>query len=107
MELAMHKIMVLGSLAVIAASTPALASHPGNLDVAHPTRGACEAASAKLAVDDKNFLTGTFPERFSSTGEAASFLTRAFRCEKKDDGNWYITDYRLEVLASEWFLRRL
>lgn len=103
----MRKILALGALALTVTATPALASHPGNLDEPHPTRGACEAASARLAVNDKDFLTNRFPELFSSTGEAASFLTRAFSCEKAEDGNWYITDHRLEVLASDWFLRRL
>ncbi len=102
----MHKIIVLGSLAAVLAATPAFASHPTNLDTPHPTRGACEAASARLAVNDKDFLTRTFPQLFSSTGEAASFLTRAFSCQKAEDGNWYITDHRLEVLGSDWFQRR-
>ena len=53
-----------------------------------------------------DFLIDQFPQLFSSEGEVRSFLNRAFKCESSG-GSWYITDHRTEVLASDWFTRRL
>lgn len=93
-------------VAVLAATGPALANHPGNTGIPFASRGACESADAALRTDDKFWLADSFPELFDSVGDAASFLDRAFTCELASDGQWYITDHRIEVLESDWFLRR-
>jgi hypothetical protein len=52
-------------------------------------------------------LRDRFPTFFSSQGEVASFLTRAFPCEQSEvDGQWYIQDRLVEVLGSDWYQRR-
>lgn len=103
----MRKSIAGAALAAAIVASPALANHPGLNGQAFPTRGACEAAMAQLVEHDKDFLTDTFPNLFSSKGVAASFLTRAFTCDQNPgDGNWYVTDRRLEVMGSEWFQRR-
>lgn len=102
-------IKFFGALAfgVLAAASPALASHVFNLDTPFATRGDCEAERASLSNDD-DFLLDQFPNLFSSEGEVRSFLNRAFTCEQSRGGDqWYIVDHRREVLDSEWFKRRL
>ena len=94
------------TLGMIIAS-PAIANHVFHTDVPFPTRGACEAQRAALSNDD-DWMLDAFPENFSSEGEVRIFLNRAFTCEQNaSDGQWYITDHRLEVLDSDWFQRRL
>jgi hypothetical protein len=52
-------------------------------------------------------LLDRFPGFFSSQGEVASFLTRAFPCElNESDGKWYIQSQFGQVLHTEWYLRR-
>ena len=87
-------------------AAPAAANHVFHLEDPFASRGACEAERQQLSNDD-DFLIDVFPDLFSSEGEVRSFLNRAFPCELRDDGNWYITDHRIEVLDSDWFKRRL
>lgn len=88
-------------------ASPASASHRGNLEVPFDSRGECQAALQNLNVTD-DFLLAARPDLFSSEGEVQSFLRRAFNCESnRGDGKWYIVDHGAEVLASEWFQRRL
>lgn len=76
-------------------------------ETAFPTRGACESASAAMSNDENSWLVATFPEFFDTTGEAASFLTKAFTCDRNpSDGQYYITDHIEDVLASDWFAKR-
>ena len=101
----MNKLSVIG-IAVLAMGAPAAAHHVDNLDVPFALRGACEARTQELSNSD-DWLLDTFPELFSSEGEVRSFLNRAFTCERNEgDGQWYITDHRIEVLESDWFQRR-
>ena len=73
----------------------------------YASRGACEAASAGMSNDENAWLVATFPQFFDTTGEAASFLTRAFTCDRNpDDGLYYISDHIEDVLASDWFAQR-
>ena len=100
----MRKLSILIGVAAVAAASPAFAHHVDYLDVPFPTRGACEAQTNALSNDD-DWLLDAFPDIFSSEGEVRSFLNRAFTCELTD-GQYYITDHRLEVLGSDWFQRR-
>lgn len=103
----MKRIVTLALLAAAFAS-PASASHIFNLDTPYPSRGACESAVAAFGNADRDRLLESFPNFFSSEGEVASFLTRAFPCElDPSDGQWYIGDYRAAVIRSDWFQRRL
>jgi hypothetical protein len=43
---------------------------------------------------------------FDTRGEVASMLTHAYTCDLGDDGQWYITNRRFEVMESDWFERR-
>jgi histidinol-phosphate/aromatic aminotransferase/cobyric acid decarboxylase-like protein len=96
-------LMLAGTLAV---ASPAVANHIGHLDTPFPTRGGCEAETSALSNDD-DWLLDAFPDVFSSEGEVRSFLNKAFTCEiNQSDGNFYITDHRVEVLNSEWFAQR-
>src|SRR4051794_1601863 len=71
------------------------------------TRGACESASAGMSNDENAWVLETFPQFFDTTGEVASFLTKAWTCDRSPtDGQWYITDHVGEVLGSQWFDRR-
>lgn len=89
------------------AGTPALAHHVEYLDVPFDSRGECEAMSARLSAGDKDYLQEIGPQYFGTAGDVESFLTRAFSCElSESDGEWYITDHRLEVLESDWFAQR-
>lgn len=94
------------ALGAISIATPAAADHILHLDDPFPSRGACESARQSLSNDDDSLLDA-FPNLFSSHGEVRSFLNRAFTCEPSpSDDQWYITDHRSEVLASDWFQRR-
>lgn len=94
---------VLGSLLL---ASPAAADHIFN-STEFATRGECEAENARLSNEDAERQFALRPDRFSSLGEARSFMTRAFTCEyDPDTDTWYFADHRREVLNSEWFLRR-
>lgn len=101
----MKKALLIAAV-LTALAAPASANHILNLDTPYATRGACEAAVADFGSDDRDGLLDRFPNFFDSTGDVASFLTRAFPCERGGDGQWYIRDRRLEVLQSDWFLRK-
>ena len=102
------KILATLAVSALAIASPAAANHILNLDTPYPSRGACETESAEFSNGDAEGLVERFPQFFSSIGEVKSFLTRAFTCERDEsDGQWYIHDYRQEVLDSEWFQRRL
>jgi hypothetical protein len=103
-ESPMTKLRISIAACALLAAAPAVAHHVDNLDVPFDSRGACEAQRNALSNDD-DFLIDQFPDLFSSEGEVRSFLNRAFTCEQRG-GEWYITDHRSEVLASDWFNRR-
>jgi len=103
----MKAISLLAGMAMLVVSTNAPAHHLDNLDTPYPSRGACEAAVADFNSDDRDMLLERFPNFFSSNGEVASFLTRAFPCGESDaDGQWYIQNRLAETLSSDWYLRR-
>ena len=103
----MKLISILAGMAALAVSSGAAAHHLENLDTPYPSRGACEAAVADFNNDDWDMLRDRFPTFFSSRGEVARFLTRAFPCEQSEvDGQWYIQDRLVEVLGSDWYQRR-
>ena len=101
-------VLLSGSLLItIFGASPAIASHRFNLDVPFDSAAECTVASAQLSNDD-DFLLDAFPELFGNPGELRSFLARAFTCEQtRGDGKWYIVDHGAELIASEWFQRRL
>jgi hypothetical protein len=102
----MSKLFKTLAFGAILVASPAAANHIFHLDEPFASRGACEAETASLSNDD-DFLLDAFPDLFSSHGEVRSFLNKAFSCELNPaDGQWYITDHRLEVLGSDWFQRR-
>jgi hypothetical protein len=100
------KTGILVSLAAgtVFAASPAFADHAFNLDTPYASRGACEAANADFDNGDREWLSEAAG---LSDGEIRSMLKRAWRCELSPDGQWYITDHRIEVLGSDWWLRRL
>jgi len=102
----MKAISLLAGVAVLVVSTNAPAHHLENLNTPYESRGACESAVADFNSDDWDMLLERFPDFFSSHGEVASFLTRAFPCEQGGDGNWYIQNRLAQTLGSDWFLRR-
>jgi hypothetical protein len=103
----MTKLFIPLALGALALGAPAAANHVLHLDDPFSSRGACEAERQELSNTD-DFLIDVFPELFSSEGEVRSFLNKAFTCElHPDDGQWYITDHRTDVLDSDWFKRRL
>jgi hypothetical protein len=97
-----------GSLLItLFGASPAIASHRFNLDVPFDSAAECKVFSAQLSNED-DFLLDAFPQFFGSEGELRSFLARAFTCEQtRGDGKWYIVDHGAELIASEWFQRRL
>ena len=100
----MKKLSLLAGLLALGVSATA-AAH--DTDIGYATRGACEAASAGQSNDEKDWLVATFPDLFDTSGEAASFLTRAWTCDRNSsDGLYYITDHIEEVLGSDWFAQR-
>ena len=102
------KILATVAIGALVIASPAAANHIFNLDTPCPSRGACEAENAELSNGDVETLLDRFPGLFSNHGEVASFLTRAFTCERDEsDGQWYIHDHRQEVIDSAWFQRRL
>ncbi|MFL6759265.1 hypothetical protein [Sphingomonas sp.] len=102
----MTKFAIFGFIGTIAIASPAAANHVFHLEDPFASRGACQSETASLSNGD-DWLIDAFPDLFSSEGEVRSFLNRAFKCElNQSDGNWYITDHRLEVLGSDWFQQR-
>jgi len=100
----MRKLQIAAAVAAITIASGA-AAHDTTTGFA--SRGACEAASAGMSNDENAWLVATFPDLFDTTGEAASFLTKAWTCDRNpDDGQYYITDHRQEVLDSDWFAQR-
>jgi hypothetical protein len=100
----MKTIMALAAFGSLCVSTAA-AAH--DTETPFPTRGACESASAAMSNAEKAFLLEAFPGLFDTTGDAASFLTKAWTCDQNpSDGQWYITDHIDEVLGSQWFQNR-
>ena len=62
------------------------------------------AMTVSTAVTAHDTATG-YPSRGAC--EAASFLTRAFTCDRNSsDGLYYITDHIEDVLGSDWFAQR-
>ena len=103
----MKIISLLVGIAALTTAGPAFAGQLENLNTPYPTRGACESANAGFSNEIRDSLLDNFPNFFASEGEVASFLTRAFPCElNASDGQWYIKDHRLQVLTSDWYLRR-
>jgi TRAP-type mannitol/chloroaromatic compound transport system substrate-binding protein len=99
------------TLSILAAAISAVgfssAAVAHDTESAYASRGACEAATASTSNFEKVWLTETFPEFFDTIGEAASFLTRAWTCDRNtSDGQYYITDHVEEVLASDWYQQR-
>ncbi len=92
-------------LMLVGASLVPTAAVAHDTQTAYPTRGACEAASAGMSNDERDWLLATFPQFFDTPGDVSSFLTRAFTCDR-NDSQYYITDHRAEVLGSEWFQQR-
>jgi hypothetical protein len=91
----------------LAAATAASAATAHDTSIGFGSRGACEAASAAMSQEDAPWLLETFPELFDTTGEASSFLTRAWTCDRNSsDGQYYITDHIEDVLGSRWYDRR-
>ena len=100
----MRKIAACVLIGTIAIARPA-AAH--DTESAFSSRGACEATSAAESNAENAWLLVTFSDLFDTTGEAASFLTRAWTCDRNpSDGHYYITDHIEEVLGSGWFAQR-
>jgi hypothetical protein len=98
-----NKLSLLAGIAALGLSSAATAH---DTETAFPTRGACESASAGMSNAEKDWLVATFPDLFATTGEAASFLTRAWTCDRGSDGQYRITDHIEDVLNSAWFAQR-
>ena len=100
----MKRISMFIAVGSLAMSTAA-AAH--DTETPFPSRGACESASAAMSNAEKDWLLVAFPDLFDTTGEAASFLTRAWTCDQNSsDGQWYIVNHIDEILGSQWFQRR-
>jgi hypothetical protein len=100
----MKTVKALAVLATLLVASPALAH---DTETAFATRGACESASAGMSNAEKDWLVATFPDLFDTTGEAASFLTRAWTCDlNSSDGQYYIVDHIDEILGSRWYQQR-
>jgi len=102
----MKTILILAAAAAaLTAASPASAHHLQNLDTPYASRGECESTVARFNTDDWDMLLAQFPTFFSTQGDVASFLTRAFPCEQAADGNWYIQNHLAQTLSSDWYLR--
>lgn len=104
MRISMSKLLILVAAGFVIVGSPAYADHAFNTDTPYSSRGACEAANADFDNGDREWLSEAAG---LSDGEIRSMLQRAWRCELAGDGQWYITDHRIEVLGSDWWLRRL
>jgi hypothetical protein len=103
----MARLLISVAIGALAIAAPVAAHHVEYLDVPFDSKGECEAFSAQLRNDDRDYLEQLNPQVFQNAGDVNSFLSRAFTCELSDaDGEWYITDHRLDVINSEWFQRR-
>lgn len=100
----MQKLKILLGLA---GGWAAISANAHDTATSFPSRGACEAASASMSIGEQDWLLETFPELFDTPGEASSFLTKAWTCDRSAaDGQYYIKDHIEEVLGSRWFARR-
>jgi hypothetical protein len=100
----MKTFLALAALGSLAVSTAA-AAH--DTTVAYASRGQCESASAAQSNAEKAWVLATFPDLFDSTGDVASFLTRAWTCDvNSTDGQYYIVNHIDEVLGSRWYEQR-
>lgn len=100
----MKTLSILAGAALLATATAATAH---DTTTAFGSRGDCEAASASMSNAEKDWLVATFPDLFDTTGEAASFLTKAWTCDANpSDGQYYITNHIEEILGSRWFDQR-
>jgi hypothetical protein len=100
----MNKLSTLLLFGAIAVPTAA-AAH--DTTTPYSTRGGCEASSAAQSNAEKDWLLDTFPEFFATEGDASSFLTRAWTCDRNaSDGQFYLTDHVADTLGSEWFQHR-
>ena len=100
----MKRIRIIVALGALTAATPTLAH---DTTTAYASRGDCESASAGMSNAEKDWLVATFPDLFDSTGDAASFLTRAWTCDlNPSDGQYYIVGHIDEILASRWYQQR-
>ena len=98
----MLRLLIASGAAVLATAAMAHDTASG-----FSSRGACEAASARLSNAEQDWLLETFPELFDTPGEASSFLTKAWTCDRNaSDSQFYITDHVEEILGSRWFDRR-
>lgn len=104
----MKTILILAvATTALVTGTPAAAHHLENLNTPYASRGVCESTVAHFNADDWDMLLDRFPTFFSTQGDVASFLTRAFPCEyNSGDGNWYIQNHLAEALASDWYQHR-
>jgi hypothetical protein len=100
------KMKKLSIAAAAAALTVATAAAAHDTTTVYPSRGACEAASAHMSNEERDWVLASFPDLFSSPGEVSSFLTRAFTCDPGPDKQWSITDHIEDVLGSDWFQHR-
>ena len=100
----MTRLLFSLTAAAMAIPRPAFADHAFNTDIPYASRGACEAANADFDNGDREWLSAASG---LSDGEIRSMLQRAWRCEPGSDGQWYITDHRIEVLSSDWWQRRV
>lgn len=100
----MKKIAILVALATAATSTAAVASHDPTTP--YTTRGECESAAAQQSAADWDFVMDASMGFFTTRGEVASMLTRQYTCDLGEDGQWYITNRRFEVMESDWFEKR-
>jgi hypothetical protein len=92
---------------LVGATVVATAAVAHDTETAFPSRGACEAASAGMSNSEQDWLVETFPQFFDTPGEASSFLTRAWTCDRNgSDGQYYITDHVADTLSSDWFQQR-
>jgi hypothetical protein len=99
----MKTVKALAVLGTLLLASP-VSAH--DTEMAFPTRGACESASAGMSNVEKDWLVATFPDLFDTAGEAASFLTKAWTCDLKADGQYYIVGHIDEILASRWYQQR-
>ena len=96
-----------GMLMLVGAAAFTTAAVAHDTATAFPSRGACEAASAGMSNDEKDWVLETFPQFFDSPGEVSSFLARAWTCDRNgSDGQYYITDHVVQTLNSDWFAKR-
>ena len=94
-------------LAGLAAAIVATGAAAHDTTVPYSTRGGCEASSAAQSNAEKDWLLDTFPQFFTTEGDASAFLTRAWTCDRNSsDGQYYLTDHVADTLGSDWFQQR-